>query len=199
MLSCENVTLEGCCTAAQELYYCENGTISTLDCGGGGSTCGWNAGASFYDCNQSGADPSGANPYLCPGESECTPNCAGKLCGGDGCGGSCGGCPSGSVCGPSFTCVEDAGTCESNDDCAAGELCNAGTCITNGCGSIVGAGCCDGTTLKYCTLSPDEMSTELVTIPCPDSCGWDAGNAYYECGFSGAEPTGQLPLACPAP
>jgi len=33
-----------------------------------------------------------------PSESCCTPNCIGKACGDDGCGGSCGPCPNGEAC-----------------------------------------------------------------------------------------------------
>ncbi len=31
----------------------------------------------------------------------CTPNCVGRVCGDDGCGGACGACPAGKVCDPS--------------------------------------------------------------------------------------------------
>ena len=35
----------------------------------------------------------------------CTPNCTDKECGDDGCGGSCGTCPTGETCNNSGTCV----------------------------------------------------------------------------------------------
>jgi hypothetical protein len=43
--------------------------------------------------------------------SACTPNCAGKVCGSDGCGGSCGsyggGCPTGYICQTNGTCIRN--------------------------------------------------------------------------------------------
>ena len=45
----------------------------------------------------------------------CSPNCAGRQCGSDGCGGSCGTCPPGKVCNASGQCVSDG----SGDPCSA--------------------------------------------------------------------------------
>jgi hypothetical protein len=41
------------------------------------------------------SDPSRQNLLSCPGSSACQPDCNGKQCGDDGCGGSCGTCPGG--------------------------------------------------------------------------------------------------------
>jgi hypothetical protein len=35
---------------------------------------------------------------VCQGQSTCTPQCGGKQCGSDGCGGTCGSCPDGASC-----------------------------------------------------------------------------------------------------
>jgi len=119
---CFGVSFEGCCDGAT-LHWCEGGQVNTLECGQYG--CGWNAGKQYYDCNQTGTDPSGANPKECPG-GVCIPNCAGKLCGDDGCGGSCGTCPQGTAC-VSGKCV-------------------AGT----SCGDVTYAGKCEGNVLVWC-------------------------------------------------
>jgi hypothetical protein len=55
----------------------------------------------------------------------CTPDCAGKECGDDGCGGSCGTCGDGLACSPDFTCstcctdVCGDGTCGGDETCAS--------------------------------------------------------------------------------
>jgi hypothetical protein len=62
----------------------------------------------------------------------CKPNCAGMTCGGDGCGGSCGTCPSGETCNSSGTCTQ--GPCvESGGNCtASAQCCQTGTTVPNG-------------------------------------------------------------------
>jgi hypothetical protein len=53
----------------------------------------------------------------------CTPNCANKKCGGDGCGGSCGTCNQGYTCQTNGTCIKNV-SCESHDSssCYNGEV-----------------------------------------------------------------------------
>ncbi len=63
-----------------------------------------------------------------------------------------------------------------------------------GCGAISTEGCCDGDVLKYCD------SGQLTTLDCAGNpkCGWDATNAYYDCGTAGAaDPSGSNPIKCP--
>ena len=108
-------------------------------------------------CTLGGAFPAGCT---------CTPQCAGKACGSDGCGGTCGTCPSGQSCSLSSQCACTpscagkqcgpdgcGGGCGS---CAGGQLCTAaGTCScvpncagrvcgSDGCGGTCGAGCPSG-------------------------------------------------------
>ncbi len=60
---CGGVTFQGCCDG-DSLRYCERNQVHRYACAPG--SCGWNALASFYDCNTSGAaDPSGAFPKAC--------------------------------------------------------------------------------------------------------------------------------------
>src|SRR4051812_32369018 len=68
----------------------------------------------------------------------CTPNCAGLVCGNDGCGGSCGTCTgdlrcvNGACCAPASSAVTCAGRCGRHPD-ACGQAVNCGTCPTGSC------------------------------------------------------------------
>ena len=204
---CEGLSYEGCCDG-DLLKWCESDQVQTMNCPSG--TCGWSANQGFYNCETAGGeDPSGLNPKDCNG---CTPDCNGKECGGDGCGGSCGGCPVGEACnaGQCVGCTPDCngkacgsdgcgGSCGS---CPPGENCNASfQCVgtTDPCGGMTFEGCCDGSILKWCE------NEEIVEIDCGDNdppndtCGWREDAGYYDCGQTGAEPTGQFPIDCPGP
>ncbi len=62
---CGDLTFTGCCTGTLS-YYCDAGVVKVLDCSGGDpASCGWDGGEGFYDCEQTGADPSGAYPIDC--------------------------------------------------------------------------------------------------------------------------------------
>ena len=88
----------------------------------------------------------------------CTPSCAGKSCGNDGCGGSCGACPSdgGTDAGVADACVPS---------------CAGKTCGDDGCGGSCGTcppiepGCPDGGTCTY--LQRTAWSYACVA---PDAC-----------------------------
>lgn len=132
------------------------------------------------------------------GAVTCTPSCAGKQCGDDGCGGSCGLCLWPSTCTPSGRCSCDPG-CSGSDcaacgpglSCGAGGICEPGSAVA-GCGSIGFQGCCSGTVLKYCE------SGKLQTLSCSSNpyCGWTS-LGYYDCGTSGgSDPSGKYPKLC---
>ena len=148
--NCGGVTTQGQCSG-NTLEYCSNGELKTFDCTSFGKICGFDAQFDWYDCIE---------------DSSCTPSCAGKQCGDDGCGGSCG-------------------------TCAGGETCDAaGQCTGGGggnCGSIDTKGECSGNTLKYCS------NGDLKTFDCTDSdkiCGYDATYDWYDCV---EDPTGCTP------
>jgi MYXO-CTERM domain-containing protein len=64
--ACGSVSYEGCCDGST-LYFCDSGSLQTLDCSSNPS-CGWDSTGSYYDCGTSGtADPSGSNPLACSG------------------------------------------------------------------------------------------------------------------------------------
>jgi len=66
----------------------------------------------------------GATLEGCVPSGECIPDCTGKVCGTDGCDGSCGSCDAGFAC-KGGSCKSEAGaTCESPEECASG-LCLA--------------------------------------------------------------------------
>lgn len=210
---CDGVTYEGCCDGAQ-LKYCENDQLKTMDCSSK-PNCGWDAEKGFYNCGTSGAaDPSGANPLACGGGVVCEPDCDGKQCGGDGCGGVCGACSPGHECTAAGACTPlctadctnkvcgDDGCGGSCGECAAGQTCSGGVCeVTDPgqpvdeCNGITYEGCCNGEELKYCengTLKVGDCSAEA-------SCGWDAANSFYNCGTAGGgDPTGAHPKNCTA-
>ena len=161
------VPWEGCCSGAT-LKYCEINQLLTINCSQQPS-CGWSTEGGFYDCATAGAeDPSGTFPKDCQG---CVPQCAGKQCGDDGCGGTCG------------TCI-------------GGKVCEAGTCATpGGCGEVTYEGCCDGQLLKYCE------GEQLKTLDCAaqQQCGWNAQGQFYDCATDGgSDPSGAHPKSCGA-
>lgn len=133
----------------------------------------------FQICGNFDGDPclEWGPPTACPvglvcinGQCQCKPNCAGKECGDDGCGGSCGKCPAGKVCGPN------------------------GKCIIDKCGGITFEGCCDGEILKWCE------DFHIQTLDCNQNpkCGWNVDAKFYDCGTDGkADPTGINPQKCP--
>lgn len=64
---------------------------------------------------------------------ECTPSCAGKSCGTDGCGGVCGICGPGLACGENFTCVSSGcgnGRVDRNETCDIAITEGEGVCPT---------------------------------------------------------------------
>lgn len=124
-----------------------------------------------------GQQPTAENGYVCqPLSLGCTPNCEGRTCGDDGCGGSCGSC-AGGVCN-SGQCVAPeggsplGGPCVTDGDCAGpsgacltdGEGFPGGYCVTVGCHA---SGGCAGTGTCFFT---NEAQTESACFPgCDDS------------------------------
>ncbi len=110
-------------------------------------------------------DPCGAGS-VCDDASNtctaCTPSCAGKACGDDGCGGSCGECPLGEVCDGASQCVarlDCVPSCTTSDQCG-----------DNGCGGVCG----------YCGFGETcDLATNLCVTGCVPSC------AGKQCGSDG--------------
>ncbi|MEC9072628.1 MAG: agmatine deiminase family protein [Myxococcota bacterium] len=187
---CDGITYEGCCEGGS-VFYCENNSLKQTSCN---AACGWIAANQFYDCGGSGADPSGANPLSCDDlEDPCTPSCAGKACGDDGCGGSCGSCANGEICVANGVCEPVLCTPECDGkDCGpdgCGGVCGScggsATCDANGqcvdvsadpCDGLSYEGTCDGGLITYC----DEG--EKVSYQCDSGCcGWISSKSWYDC------------------
>jgi phosphate-induced protein 1 len=93
----------------------------------------------------------------------CTPNCTGKTCGSDGCGGSCGSCTAPQTCGGGGV----AGQC----GCTAS--CSGKTCGSNGCGGSCG------------TCSTGQVCTSGGACCTPTTCaahGANCGSLADGCG-----------------
>jgi len=117
-------------------------TMLVLACGSGG-----------------GGDPNTSDT----GADACIPNCSGKQCGDDGCGGSCGTCGFGQTCNPIlFQCV---GGCV--PDCT-GKQCGDNGC-GGSCGSCRGGQTCDNGICAVC--NPDCAGKQCGDDGCDGSCG----------------------------
>ncbi len=164
---CQKIGAEGCC-AGTLLKFCEGDEIKVSECSGA-PFCGWNAAGGKYKCGTSGgSDPSGTFPKDCAGL--CKPQCEGKECGSDGCGGSCG-------------------------ECAEGLFCNAGTCsdqVPAGCVPQTTPGC-GGCGCEECVFALDTFCKETAwddvcvneCIQCGTECPCVASCNGKECGDDG--------------
>ena len=129
---CGDVSGEGCCDGTVRRA-CVDEALLVEDCAATDPArlCGWaipDGQAAGYYCGDvgevdPGGDPDGIFGMDCPA---CVPDCEGRICGSDGCGGSCGGC--------------DEGLCDEA----------AGQCVASACGDVGAEGCCVGTTLRRC-------------------------------------------------
>ena len=90
----------------------------------------------------------------------CVPNCAGRVCGPDGCGGTCGACPANSTCAPAQnTCLCNAGFVPNQQQTA---------CVQIGgpCNGISKYGYCSGSIWVRC-----DAAAGVVALDCgPGNC-----------------------------
>jgi hypothetical protein len=129
-----------------------------------------------------------------PPPSTCIPSCAGKVCGSDGCGGTCGiPCTGGKTCQDGL-CVCPGGTrfcptpelcqsCCANADCAAGApTCESGTCCTaQGDPCTTSAPCCGASQCRAipgggdrCCVEAGESCADGI-ICCSTICNFAGG------------------------
>ena len=122
-------SVEGCVHVANEAG-CDDGNECTVDICEPEGVCGYLDVADGTDCNN---QPQG----LCfAGQCVCQPMCAGKECGDDGCGSTCGECDDGNPC-TDDVCKGASGCdyvfnqvgCDDGDKCTSGDQCVGGTCI----------------------------------------------------------------------
>jgi agmatine/peptidylarginine deiminase len=86
-------------------------------------------------------------------------------------------------------CWGPAWECACND-CESG--CTYVPGSTGACGNITFEGCCTGTQISYCE------GGQVSSGNCQNGCGWDPNNGWYDCGFTGADPSGANPRPCGA-
>ncbi|MBM4388775.1 MAG: hypothetical protein FJ088_13620, partial [Deltaproteobacteria bacterium] len=137
-MTCPGGSCAGNCDSGAGTCYCDE-------------TC-WNFGDCCPDvCQQCG---------YCNGS--CVPQCSGKECGDDGCGGSCGTCPWGWTC--------NSGKCSCTPSCSGKE------CGSDGCGSVC-AWCPTGYVCNYLNkcekqaCQPDCFAKQCGDDGCSGSCG----------------------------
>lgn len=112
----------------------------------------------------------------------CLPNCAGRPCGEDGCGGICGTCP-----GAKAICLE--GQCVCHPHCS-GTVCGddgcGGSCgECSATGSCLDGACCEAAAVNGGTSGPDANGLTWVTIP--GGCfrmGWSPDDIESDVGSS---------------
>ncbi|GEM_PF-1058452 len=114
-------------------------------------------------------------------QAVCDPDCAGKECGDDGCGGTCGSCQAGESCDGSGQCVTGC-----TPDCAGKECGDDGCGDT--CGSCQAGESCDGSGQCVTGCTPDCTGKECGDDGCGGSCGGcgaeqtcDAGGRCVAC------------------
>ncbi len=115
----------------------------------------------FSDCD---GDASNGCENPLPG-CACVPSCEGKVCGADGCGGSCG------------TCT--FGTCNSSGQCECTPQCGGKTCGPDGCGGVCGT-CSNG---QSCSTANQCITTDPLTsctAPEPQYTGTFTADQFCE-------------------
>ena len=145
---------------------------------GNGGICDCGCGAVDPDCKVADAPLAGCKfGEKCAENGSCgpcKPDCAGKICGDDGCGGFCGACPKPKVPGdPKLACV--GGKCV--DGCVPKPvLCVTNTCGSDGCGSTCGT-CKPDTFCKTgnCETEPGKSCEGFCKGKAPGGCSCMAG------------------------
>jgi hypothetical protein len=99
-------------------------------------------------------------------KSDCTPKCTGRICGDDGCGGSCG------VCGNGQSCAPDGKSCGACTPKCSGKQCGTDGCGGT-CGSCSGSDECNPSDGKCCTPKCD--GTSCGDDGCGGMCACAAG------------------------
>jgi hypothetical protein len=135
-------------------------------------------------------------------QASCTPNCAERTCGSDGCGGSCGTCGANQVCQGGTCCLPEsrsatcAGRCGTwTNTCGQPVVCStcpAGQqCLSNGSCAIVCDDNADCTGGNGCSNPSVEGARHCITqtllplVPCPSTADCPPGSHCQDIGFGG--------------
>ncbi|MEC8023958.1 MAG: lamin tail domain-containing protein [Myxococcota bacterium] len=195
--SCSSL-LEACvnpCTAV-----CEGKACGDDGCGGScgtcdsGEQCTQDGQCDIVTCSNDTSCPAGSQCDLASGICVCAPQCTGKTCGDDGCGGTCGVCPLGSFCLEDGTC--ELLDCASDSQCPIGSNCVGGQCVCSpscapgqqcggdGCGGQCGQ-CPNGSICSStgaCIAQPADCSSAFFcTLDCLAIANGDTSSCYDQC------------------
>ena len=188
---CHDIGLAGCCGGPDDLYYCGwnqecpwgmGSCLCHIECAGT-QVCGFDYDNNYYNCTWPPAQP---NPW---GEKYCSwyvcePDCTGKVCGDDGCGGSCGTCSGDKLCVNGACQAQGLTSCNGLD-----------TWSYSSCQGLDFIGCCDAWGRVLWCDNNKLYCIDCATIP---SCGWDSKDGFYDCLTpGGSDPSGQYPKTCP--
>ena len=150
--SCVCDTWPTCCTEGWDVFCAQ---ACELECGFSCSPCPEQPTCDGIECGAfCGVDcGSCAEGSLCLDFACCTPDCDGKVCGSDGCGGTCGSCEGNDDCvgGECVPCQPKCAGKECGDDscggtcggCAVGEVCAVGQCTNSYCDGQCTSGAID--------------------------------------------------------
>ncbi len=140
--------------------------VMSRRCVGGEVGCGDGVCGADEDCQGCAEDCGCADTERCDADRRicvCVPACTGRVCGLDGCGGTCGDCPVGSAC-ANGACIAQArcgdGLCDADEDCT--------TCPAD-CGCGPGERC-DGA-LRACACAPQCDGLRCGDDGCGGVCG----------------------------
>ncbi|MCB9526878.1 MAG: chitobiase/beta-hexosaminidase C-terminal domain-containing protein [Myxococcales bacterium] len=160
-------------------------------CGDGACTAahGENCATCLADCRCPGGQRCDVETFQCV--AACVPDCQGRVCGDNGCGGRCGDCPGAQVCDRDGRCNPPPAQC-GDDTCDAGEDCQ--NCPAD-CGACCGDARCDAAVGESCATCPvdcrcpqgqqcaleQRICVEQCVPACggrqcgPDGCGGECG------------------------
>jgi len=191
--SCHDAPSKGCCSGVEgrDLYYCGDwwecpGAYMTCLCHVtcvSYKVCGYDSWAGEFQCEFPPPETDAQGNLHCDWW-ECLPNCAGKECGDDGCGGNCGECLD------NFACEDDACVWQGITECPGYD-----EHVLVGCNGLTYEGCCDPEgRMLYCDGGKIYCADCAAEDP---QCGWHPDDGWYDCGSSGGEdPSGQYPKEC---
>jgi len=146
------------CSEERTVYTCENGSCS----------------GSIESRTNNSCENLCASDEICDsGSCVCEPDCSGKECGPDGCGGSCGTCSGGETC--------DSGTCV----LTCSDECNPNNYPT-----------CSGDTIENCTMQGDGCYDVTTGATCVGSCYCNNGSCEGGWGYGTSPINGSWDRNC---
>jgi hypothetical protein len=109
------------------------------------------------------------------GGTTCTPQCTGKTCGDDGCGGSCGTCGTGQTCGGGTCSGGGGGSGSGGGGTCDHPICSTGTDLDDTCDPCATEVCAADS--YCCTTAWDSQCVGEVTSVCHQSCTGGGGGS----------------------